>query len=114
MPRPYPVNLTGTKSYQPAIAGICEGEPAFLLHEPENPYDDRAIAVVAAFTGEPGETIGYLPRDSWIADALLDENKGCRAKIKRLSRGQDGITGVTLEIILDGDPIGVRGYRSTI
>lgn len=111
MPRSYPVTLAGTKSYQHAIAGVCEGEPAFLLHEPDNPYDERAIAVVAAYTGEPGETIGYLPRDSWLSDALLDEDQGCHATIKRLPRGQDGITGVTIEVALGGDPIATRGYR---
>lgn len=111
MARPYPVTLVGTKSYQRAIAGVCEGEPAFLLHEPDNPHDDRAIAVVAAYTGEPGETIGYLPRDSWLGEALLDEGKGFRAQIKRLSRGDDGITGVVIEIVLEGVPIGERGYR---
>ena len=108
VPKPskkYPVAIVGERNYQQAIAGVGEGEEAVLLHEPDNPYDDRAIAVVCH-----GDTIGYIPRDSWLTEVLLDETKPCRARIARLNRGAKGVTGVTLEVELAGEPIGEREY----
>lgn len=107
MTRPYSIGLVGEKSYQAQIAAVGEGEAVVLMHELDNPYDERAIAATCH-----GDTIGYLPRDSWLAAALLDEEKGCSAKIKRLPRGEEGITGVTLEVRLDGRPIGEREFEA--
>lgn len=103
--REYRVGLVGEHSYQDAIAAIGEGEAVVLVHEPDNPYDERAIAAVCH-----GDTIGYLARDSWLADALLDEGKGASATVARLSRGAKGLTGVTLAVRLNGAPIGERGF----
>lgn len=105
--RPYSIGLVGEKSYQAQIAAVGEGEAVVLMHEPDNPYDERAIAATCH-----GDTIGYLPRDSWLADALLDEEKGCSATIKRLRRGGEGIAGVTLEVRLGGRPIGEREFAA--
>lgn len=105
--RAYSIGLVGEKSYQAQIAAIGEGEAVVLVHEPDNPYDERAIAATCH-----GDTIGYLPRDCWLTAALLDEVKGCSAKVKRLPRGAEGITGVTLEVRLDGRPIGEREFAA--
>ncbi|WP_370189290.1 HIRAN domain-containing protein [Qipengyuania sp.] len=102
---PYAVGLAGERSYQAQIAAVGVGEAVVLVHEPDNPYDERAIAATCH-----GDTIGYVPRDSWLTAALLDEVKGCSATIKRLQRGSEGITGVTLQVRLDGKPIGERDY----
>lgn len=103
--RPYSIGLVGERNYQHAIAALGEGEAVTLLHEPDNPYDERAIAAACH-----GDTIGYLPRDSWLTDALLDEGKGVTARIKRLNRGEAGVVGVVVEVRLDGSPIRERSY----
>jgi len=103
--RAYTVGLVGERNYQAAIAAVGEGEAVVLLHEPDNPYDARAIAAVCH-----GDTIGYLPREGWLTDALLEEEKGAKATIRRLTRGAKGLTGVTLEVTLGGAPIAERDY----
>lgn len=105
MGRKYSVAVTGERNYQDTIASIGEGEAVVFYHEPDNPYDDRAIAVSCH-----GDTIGYLPRDSWLTEALLDEGKGCSAHVSRLGRGAKGLTGVTLEVQLGGTPIKEREF----
>lgn len=105
MTRRYPVALVGERNYQDAIAAIGEGEEVVLFHEPDNPYDDRAIAVVCH-----GDTIGYLPRDCWLGEALIDEGKPVSARVARLSSGTSGVTGVTIEARLAGEPLRTRPY----
>lgn len=102
----YAIAVTGGRSYQVAIAAIGEGEAVIFYHEQDNPYDDRAIAATCH-----GDTIGYLPRDSWLTEALLDEGKGCNARVSRLSRGTKGLTGVTLEVQLVGTAIKKREFN---
>lgn len=106
--RKYSVSVTGERNYQDAIAAIGEGEAAVLYHEPDNPFDDRAVAVSCH-----GDTIGYLPRDSWLTEVVLDEGKGCSARVSRLSRGAKGITGVTLDVKLGGAPVEERAFDPT-
>lgn len=101
----YPVAIVGERNYQDAIAAIGEGEDVVLFHEPDNPYDDRAIAVVCH-----GDTIGYLARDSWLHAALLAESKPLSARVHRINRGDDGQIGVTLEVSLAGEPLRERRY----
>lgn len=99
----YSVSVVGERNYQDAIAAVGEGEAVVLYHEPDNPYDDRAVAVRCH-----GDTIGYIPRDSWLTEVLLDEGKGCSAFVSRLRRGRKGITGITLEVKLNASPIKQR------
>lgn len=103
--RTYSIGLVGERSYQPQIVAIGEGEAVVLYSEPDNPHDDRAIAASCH-----GDTIGYVPRDSWLTDALIDEGQGCIAKVSRLTRGPKGLMGVTLEVRLEGDPIDERAF----
>lgn len=101
----YPVGIVGERSYQDAIARLNEGQQVMLWREPGNPYDDRAIAVAMS----NGATIGYLPRDHWLRDALLDEGKPFTAWVLRLAK--EGVaTGVVIEVVLSGKPIGERAF----
>ncbi len=102
----YPVAIVGKQHYQRAIAAIGEADDVVLLHEPDNPYDDRAIAVVCH-----GDTIGYLPRDCWLARALIDEGKPVSARVARLSNDEQGIIGVTIEARLPGEPLRDRSFQ---
>jgi hypothetical protein len=46
-----------------------------LIHEPDNPHDDHAVAVK-----HQGHHLGYIPaRHSWVGNALIDEDAvlGC-------------------------------------
>lgn len=102
----YPVPLVGESFYQSAIAGCGEGEAVVLWHEPDNPFDERAIAAVCH-----GDTIGYVGRESWLTEALLDEEQGCTARIKRIAKSNGPDRGVVLEVVMGGDPIRERDYQ---
>jgi hypothetical protein len=63
------MSVVGGSHYQPALRrlrGACrpgaEGRPSFpvtLVREPDNPYDEHAVAVMSAVG-----CVGYLPRDN--------------------------------------------------
>lgn len=82
MSRGYPFGIVGEASYQPAIRRCATGQRVLVLHERNNPYDDFALIVV---TGD-GETIGYIPKSSWLRDAIHEEGKGCAATIMSIDR----------------------------
>ncbi|GAA3794752.1 hypothetical protein GCM10022600_15210 [Qipengyuania pelagi] len=98
MGKRYSVGIVGESSYQPAIAELREGEHVSLIHEDQNPYDPRAIAV------KDGEdrTIGYIPRDHWLTEALLDQGRMVRARVERIEGGDTGrpSRGVVLDVEL--------------
>lgn len=73
----WPVGLAGESHYQVAISRCAPGQGVALIPEPTNPFDPRAIMVWS----EEGEQIGYLPRDCWAADAVLDEGDKLHAVI---------------------------------
>lgn len=68
MPQDGFMRVVGESQYQPVLAqlrGRCvpgaEGRPSFpvaLIPEPDNPYDEHAIAVISEFGH-----VGYLPRE---------------------------------------------------
>ena len=103
-PRSYPVQIVGEQHYQDAIAGLNQGDTVTLWHEPNNPYDDEAIAVAR----DDGATLGYIPSDSWLRRALLDEGKGCTATVQTVGQGKRGFVEIELAVVLDGEPIDER------
>lgn len=65
-PGTYSVDVVGESHYQEALEDICGGRndegqrfetEAFLVHEDDNPYDDKAVRIAIE-----GETVGYLDR----------------------------------------------------
>jgi len=67
-PGTYSVDIVGESKYQPALEAICGGRTdesqetivvATLVHEDDNPYDNRAIRVDIQ-----GRTVGYLSREN--------------------------------------------------
>lgn len=107
--RVYPVGIVGESNCQPAIQRCRVGEAVQLLHEPGNPHDTsgRAIAVESS----RGETIGYIAREHWLKEPLLDDGKGCTARISEIGRGDGASLGVVLSVSLEGAAIGKRVYR---
>ena len=80
--RNYPILVAGVSNYQPAIARCREWDRVWLFHESDNPHDQLAIVVKT----ERGETIGYLPKNNWISDAVHREGVGATALILALKK----------------------------
>ena len=60
------------------VAGMAAEQPLDLVREPENEYDNQAIAIYWE-----GQKLGFMPsRDNLIPSALLDAKIPCVAKIK--------------------------------
>ena len=103
----YPVSLVGEQHYQAAIGQLRQGDRVTVWHEPDNPYDDLALAV----TDGAGRTIGYVPKDCFLQRAVHEEGQGCRATVGFLGRGDKGFTHVSLDAELCDEPIEERKYR---
>lgn len=105
MPKPvkaYPIRLVGTRSYGVAVGRAAVGDPAHIVREDGNPFDADALAVVDG----DAQTLGYIPRDSWLRRALIEEAKGAVAVIAAVEAG-----GITLSVTLfDDGPIASRGF----
>lgn len=95
----YSVGLTGESNYQPAIKRAKTGETVTLRLEPFNRHDNEAIAVENRF----GETIGYIPADSFIKRIVHLEKKPLACHVERIGKGSAGIYGVILQIELSAD-----------
>lgn len=93
----YPVGIVGESHYQNAIRRCSNGDEVAIMHEPTNRYDARALRVSRL----DGQTIGYIPKDSWVHRAVLDERKVAFAVIKSVATGSSGNLGVVLSVSLD-------------
>ena len=84
---------------QEIIANCVVGERVRLVREPENPYDEDAIAVHL----NAGQ-IGYLDKKhaSWIS-RILDEDRQIAANIEYINKGPGKPTGVVLAIRTGND-----------
>lgn len=88
----YRVGIVGESNYQPAVRRCRVGDPVSLVREHGNSHDDQAIAVLSS----AGQTIGYLGRDSWLREAILEEGKGCVASIDQIEQRGSTNSGVVL------------------
>ncbi|NJC33886.1 hypothetical protein GGR88_001360 [Sphingomonas jejuensis] len=97
-PRTYSANIVGESYRQPAIRRTKVGEAVKLFHDIENEHDDRAVAVFNA----RGEQIGFLPRDGWLTEALIDQGCHYRASVKEIvePKGSRRHAAVILEVVL--------------
>jgi len=108
-PRSYPVGLVGEQHYQMAVCRCVAGQPVTLYRETGNPHDACAVVVLSAHD----ETIGYLARDSWLRETLLDGGKGCEARIKstRYNSSRD-FEEVIIEVAFVGGGLAKRPYQT--
>jgi hypothetical protein len=88
-----------------ALPGLRIGDSLDLRREPENPYDDKAIAVLR----HDGLKLGYIPRcaNAPIAQ-LLDANRVVRAEIVRMLiniRRDHQLEDYAFTDVGEGDPI---------
>ena len=103
----YPVGLVGEQHYQGAIRLCCEGEIVRLWHEPTNPFDERAIAVANMM----GQTLGYIPRDSFVQRVVHEDGLGCEAAVLGLRENGKGFTEVVIEVSVCDAPICERDFE---
>lgn len=105
----YPVQVVGESNYQAAVRGLKAGQAMRLVHEPDNPYDQRAVSVRTA----RGKIVGYLPRGSWVTDVLLDQELPVDASVLEVNSGKKGQHGVVLQVVVGaGEGVEVDGYDS--
>lgn len=78
------------------LAGLQEGDRLTFLREPDNNYDEKAIAVLTS-----GESkIGYVPRyDNVVFSRLMDAGKLLFGKVVHIDR-RKGWTRIRMEIYL--------------
>ena len=91
----YKIGLAGEINYQAAIEKCTVGMPVLLLPDFENPHDSRAIAAMT----DQNETIGYLPRDGWLTEAILEDRKLPMCFVHSIA-GEPGRLGVVCEVQL--------------
>ena len=97
----YRVGLVGESHYQAAIRASRVGERVQICHERGNPHDAGALVVKS----RAGETIGYVPRSSWLREAIVEEDRGVAARIDTIGSGGAGLLGVVLHVELNEDPV---------
>lgn len=108
MSKIYPQGIVGEQHYQDAVKTCRTGERVFICHEPDNPHDELALKVETA----GGQTIGYLPKDCWIREAVHEQGRGVTATILSLEKSPRGFMGVVLNVTLTDDEVRDRSYRS--
>ena len=99
MPKSYPVGLVGEQHYQAAISKCSIGEPVSIIHEIGNPYDDLALVA----KDRRGNTIGYVPRDSFLRGVYHEQDRSVDATIKEISH-RSGFNQVVLEAQISDHP----------
>lgn len=94
MGRVYTVGLVGELNYQSDIKSTQIGEEVALRVEADNPHDSRAIAV----ENRSGKTIGYLPRDSFVHELVIDKAQAVAVHISSIGAADNGKLGVLLSV----------------
>lgn len=102
----YPLGLVGESHYQDAIRNCHPGESVAICHEPDNPYDNRALRV----ENDIGQLIGYVPKSSWLREAIHEEGRGVAATILSVADGGSGNLGVVINVTLTDDVLADREH----
>lgn len=91
--RKFTVRVAGVSYRQDAIRLCNVGDPVDFEHDEGNPYDARAIAVYV-----DKRHIGFLPKDGWLTDFLLDQGGWAEGHIESIGGSPSGDIGVVLSI----------------
>lgn len=108
MTKHYPQALVGEQFYQQAIARCQVGDIIDVSHERGNPVDPRAIV---ARRRDGGETIGYIPRDSFVQRVMHEDGESVAAAISGIFTGRRGFTEVTLLVSVLDEPADEVTFR---
>lgn len=106
MAKVYNLGVVGESKYQRQIARCHVGERMYICHEPTNPYDDKALRVDT----EEGQTVGYIPKSSWLREAIHEEGRGVTAIIADITGKGREHRGVVLSVTLSDDDVPERTY----
>jgi hypothetical protein len=98
------VRIAGVSFYQEALERCAAGEPVRFVHEPDNPHDELALQVVSMC----GETIGYVPRGSWLRIAIHEQGRGVSGVIASIgySRSVNSVRSSALPCATTPQPLG--------
>ncbi len=105
----YPLGLVGESNYQAAIADTYVGGVVRICHELGNPYDELALRA----ENGAGQIIGYVPRNSWLRDAIFGSGRGVAATVREITGGNGQSLGVVINVTLTDDEIPERNYVPT-
>ncbi len=103
----YPLGLVGESNYQRAIRDTYVGGVVRVCHEIDNPFDELALRV----ENGSGQVIGYIPKTSWLRDAIFGSGRGCAATVREITKGGNGMLGVVINVTLTDDVIHERKYQ---
>jgi hypothetical protein len=108
MGKQYPVRLVGEQHYRDACGACKIGDTIFIFRETHNPHDKKAIVA----KNEMGQTIGYVPRESFVQGVIHDQLQSVYAEIteKFMEHGQWQIE---LAVEVRAKPATVSRYKST-
>jgi hypothetical protein len=91
----YTTKLAGVSNYQDAVNRVSKGELLIMAREPENPYDQNAIAVRTA--GD--ELVGYIPSDFAAGlSTTMDNGQKMFATVKEIIGKNKKTQGVVVNI----------------
>jgi len=100
--------VAGVSFYQSALERCAAGQAVSLVHEPDNPHDPMAIRVVSIL----GETIGYVPRRSWIHHEIHERGRGIAAVIASIGYSRACLLGATISASVTDDRPAIRSYHA--
>lgn len=100
------LKLVGVSFYQEALGRCSAGEAVRFVHEPDNPHDEMALRVVSVLN----ETIGYVPRRSWLHRLIHEQGRGVSAVLASIGYGRACLLGATVSVAVCDDTVAVASY----
>lgn len=108
MDKQYPVRLVGEQYYDDACASVNIGDRVDVFRETHNPHDKNAVVV----KNMAGQTIGYIPRESFVQRVIHDDGRSVYAEIKEKTRENDQWQ-IVLSVSTRFNPAKVTRYKAT-
>jgi hypothetical protein len=100
------LRIAGVSHYQEALERCAPGQAVRLVHEPDNPHDPMALRVISLL----GETIGYVPKGSWVHNVIHQRGRGVTAVIASMGYSRACLMGATLSAVVCDDEPAIRSY----
>jgi len=102
----YSLRIVGVSHYQEALGQCRVGEPVRFVHEPDNPYDHMALRV----TNDDGETLGYVPKRSWLRAVIHERGRGVAGAIASIGMSRSCLIGAVVSVAITDDDVRVASY----
>ncbi len=108
MSKEYTLRLVGEQHYEAACAAAAVGDRVLILRETHNPYDSKAIVA----KNDAGDTLGYVPRESFVQDVIHEQGRGISAEIRE-KLWENGHWQIVLSVVVRAKPADVVRYKAT-